>query len=110
MKKEDKTEKNSQKNKSEWTFKEFVFYIILIFIIVLPIRVFIAQPFIVSGESMEPTFSTGDYLIIDQLSYRLENPKRGDIMVFRLAQENNRYLIKRLIGLPGETIKIKNEK
>jgi signal peptidase I len=95
--------------KNDWTFKEFVSFIILIFVVVLPIRFFVAQPFIVSGESMEPTFETGQYLIVDQLSYRFNEPQRGDVVIFRLPAEPSRFLIKRLIGLPGETVKIEGE-
>jgi len=94
------------KKQSDWSFKEFISFILLTLAIVLPIRFFIAQPFIVSGESMDPTFATGQYLIVDQLTYRLDEPDRGDVIVFRLPQEPSRFLIKRLIGLPGETVKI----
>jgi signal peptidase I len=59
---------------------------------------------------MLPTFETGQYLIVDQISYRLQEPNRGDVVVFRLPQEPSRFLIKRLIGLPGETVKIEGEK
>lgn len=75
-------------------------------IIVLPIRIFIAQPFIVSGSSMEPTFHDKQYLIVDELSYRFEDPKRGDVIIFRYPKDESRYLIKRIVGLPGETVSI----
>lgn len=68
------------------------------------IRFFIAAPFIVSGTSMLPTFQDLNYLIIDRLSYDFEEPQRGDVVVFRLPQNTSRDLIKRVIGLPGETI------
>lgn len=70
---------------------------------------FIAQPFIVSGASMEPTFFTGDYLIIDELSYRIREPKRGEVIILR-AQNNPVFYIKRVIGLPNEKIEIKGNK
>lgn len=70
----------------------------------LVIRFFIATPFIVSGASMENTFQNYDYLIIDRLSYHFEQPQRGDVVVFGLPQEPSRDLIKRVIGLPGETV------
>lgn len=72
----------------------------------LVVRLFIATPFIVSGSSMEHTFENFDYLIIDRVSYRFEDPQRGDVVVFGLPQETSRDLIKRVIGLPGETVKI----
>lgn len=70
----------------------------------LVIRFFVAAPFIVYGSSMEETFRQYDYLLIDRLSYRFEEPQRGDVIVFRLPQEKSRDLIKRIIGLPGDTI------
>ena len=75
-----------------------------IIIIVLFIRTFIAQPFIVSGESMYPTFHNKEYLIVDELSYRLGDPKHGDVVVLRYPLEEKRFFIKRLIGMPGDTI------
>ena len=70
----------------------------------LIIRFFVATPFIVSGSSMEHTFENNDYLIVDRLTYDFSTPSRGDIVVFGLPQEPSRDLIKRIIGLPGETI------
>ena len=67
---------------------------------------FVAQPFIVSGASMEETFQSGEYLIVDQVSYHLHNPARGDVIVFRYPKDPSKYFIKRIIGLPGDTIKI----
>ncbi|MEX1027093.1 MAG: signal peptidase I [Candidatus Paceibacterota bacterium] len=75
-------------------------------IIVIPFRIFIAQPFIVNGQSMAPTFDTGEYLIVDQLSYQFSDPNRGDVIVFRSPRNHSVYFIKRIIGLPGETIEI----
>lgn len=97
------------KKQNEWTLKEFISFVVITLAIVLPIRIYIAQPFIVSGESMEPTFETGQYLIVDQLSYRFSDLERGDVVVFKLPQnDSNKHLIKRLIGLPGESIKIES--
>lgn len=76
----------------------------LVLAIVLPIRIFIAKPFIVSGTSMYPTFDTWHYLIIDQVTYRLEEPQRGDVIVFKYPRDPSRFFIKRIIALPGETI------
>ena len=55
---------------------------------------------------MEPTFDTGQYLIVDQLSYRFENPQRDDVIVFKYPYDTSKYFIKRVIGLPGETVSI----
>lgn len=86
--------------------KEIVTLVILAVLIVVPIRVFIAQPFVVDGESMFPTFKNGDYLIIDELSYRFSEPARGDVVVFRYPKNPSIFYIKRVIGLPGETVRV----
>lgn len=90
----------------EHAFKEIVIFVILAVLIVLPIRLFIAQPFVVEGESMHPTFENGDYLIVDEVSYHFEAPKRGDVIVFRYPGNPSIFYIKRIIGLPGETVSI----
>jgi len=87
-------------------FVEIVEFAIIALLIVLPVRWFVAQPFIVSGASMEDTFHSGEYLIIDQLTYHLEEPERGDVVVFRYPQDPSKFFIKRLIGMPGDTISI----
>ena len=78
--------------------------------IVLPIRYFVAQPFIVNGASMEPTFVDSNYLIIDELSYYFRNPVRGEVIVFRYPEDESKYFIKRVVGLPGETISFYDSK
>ena len=85
---------------------EVVKFALISLIIVAPIRLFIASPFIVSGASMEPIFDTGHYLIVDQITYRFENPVRGDVIVFRYPKDPSKFFIKRIIGLPGETVNI----
>jgi len=90
---------------------EFVKIAIIAFVIVLPIRYFLFQPFIVSGASMAPSFETGDYLIIDEISYRFSEPQRGDVIVFNadfIKGYAGQRFIKRVIGLPGETVDITN--
>ena len=77
-------------------------------VIVLPIRYFLFQPFIVKGESMSPNFETGDYLIVDEISYRFSEPQRGDVVVFKYPKDATQRFIKRVIGIPGETVDIKN--
>lgn len=99
-------EKSSFK-KSDFIW-ETVKFAIFALIIVLPIRIYIAQPFIVSGSSMDPTFENGHYLIVDQLSYRFEKPKRGEVIVFKYPNDPSKFFIKRIIGLPGEKVEIIN--
>jgi len=77
-------------------------------VIVLPIRYFLFQPFIVKGESMSPNFESGDYLIVDEISYRFSEPQRGDIVVFKYPKDTTQRFIKRVIGLPGETVVVQN--
>lgn len=87
-------------------FKEILFIVLLVVLVIVPVRMFIAQPFVVEGESMFPTFHDGDYLIVDQLSYRFEEPQRGDVVVFRYPDDPRVFYIKRIIGLPGETVSV----
>lgn len=87
---------------------DIITLILLIVLVVVPIRIFIAQPFIVDGESMYPTFQNGNYLIVDEISYHFEKPARGDVIVFRYPGNPSIFYIKRIIGLPGETVTIKN--
>ena len=84
--------------------------VIIALIIVVPIRYLIFQPFFVKGQSMEPNFETGDYLIVDELSYRLRTPERGEVVVFKYPNDTSQRYIKRIIGLPGETVVIENGK
>ena len=82
--------------------------VVLALLIVLPIRYFIFQPFIVKGQSMEPNFQNGNYLIIDEISYRFKEPARGEVVVFKYPYNLSQRYIKRIIGLPGETVEIKD--
>jgi len=89
-------------------FKELIKFSLIAFLIVVPFRYFVAQPFIVNGASMDPTFHTGEYLIVDQLSYRaFDNPQRGEIVIFRYPKDPSKFFIKRIVGLPGETIEMR---
>lgn len=74
--------------------------------IIIPVRYFLIQPFYVKGASMEPSFFDHEYLIIDELSYRFRTPMRGDIVVFRYPNDQKQFFIKRVIGMPGETVEI----
>lgn len=87
---------------------DLIRFAIIALLIVIPIRMFIAQPFVVSGESMFPTFHNGEYLIVDELSYIIGTPERGEVIIFRYPNDTKRFFIKRIIGLPNEEINIKN--
>lgn len=92
--------------RTEHPLTEVVRFSIIAILIVIPIRMFIAQPFIVSGASMDETFHTGEYLIVDQVSYYFEKPGRGDVVIFKYPKDPSKYFIKRVIGLPGDSITI----
>lgn len=79
-------------------------FILIVIAIVVPVRIFIAKPFIVSGTSMSPTFESWHYLIIDQVTYQLREPERGEVIVMKYPLDTSRYFIKRIIGLPGDTV------
>lgn len=96
---------NSPKNNG-WSLREFIKFAIIAAIIVIPIRLFIAEPFLVRGDSMDNTFKNNDYLIVEKISYRFNPPQRGDVVIFNSPVENNRDLIKRVIGLPGEKVEV----
>ncbi|MHB8913954.1 MAG: signal peptidase I [Minisyncoccota bacterium] len=78
----------------------------LIVVVVIPIRLFVISPFVVDGESMHPTFENLDYLIVDEAVYDFKAPARGDVIVFRYPGNPSIFYIKRIIGLPGETVSI----
>ena len=87
-------------------FLEVVQIIVVSVAIILPVRYFLIQPFVVRGASMEPNFYDHEYLIIDEISYRFGEPERGNIVVFRYPRDETQFFIKRVIGLPGETVDV----
>ncbi|MDH5442097.1 MAG: signal peptidase I [Candidatus Nomurabacteria bacterium] len=104
------SEKTSSFGSAMW---ELVRFAIIALIIVIPIRMFIAEPVSVEGTSMVPTFQDKDYLIVDEISYVFNDPDRGDVIVFEFPGTerklgHGRLLIKRVIGLPSETVTLKN--
>ncbi|MBU1166785.1 signal peptidase I [Patescibacteria group bacterium] len=102
--------KKDLEDKNKSSFGSFVLELIKIVVIclaiIIPVRFFLIQPFFVRGDSMEPNFSDREYLIIDEISYRFSEPERGDVIVFRYPKDPSQYYIKRIIGLPGETLEI----
>ena len=89
---------------------ELVKVIVLAGITIALIRYFLFKPFYVKGASMEPNFLDHEYLIVDELSYRLREPERGEVVVFKYPNNQDEYFLKRIIGLPGERIKVSDGK
>lgn len=92
-----------QTRESIWEALKFALITIAI---VIPVRAYVAQPFIVSGASMVPTFENGEYLVIDELSYLFREAKRGEVVIFRYPKDPSKFFIKRVIGLPGERLEL----
>ena len=84
----------------------WLLYIVLIIAFTWFVVTFVGQRTEVSGSSMETTLSDKDQLIVDKMTYRFRDPKRYDIVVFPYQYQDNTYYIKRIIGLPGETVQI----
>ena len=121
------TEEKDIENQSEeygfkgviWEIVKMVFWVV---VIIVPIRVFLIQPFFVQGASMEPNFEDKQYLIVNELGYKttevgnlftvkpFKELQRGDVVVFRYPKNPSIFYIKRIIGLPGEKIEISNDK
>ena len=122
---------NQNNQNSEYSYQgvgefilEIVKVVVLAFIIIVPIRVFLFQPFFVQGASMEPSFEDGQYLIINEFGYKKTDIKIGEtsiinvdpfkdierqqVVVFRYPLDSKKYFIKRVVGLPGEKIQIKD--
>ncbi len=88
--------------------KEILIFALIAFGIVLPFRAYVAEPYLVDGLSMDPTFKTGDYLIVNKLKYEIGTPERNSVIVFRYPNDPTKSFIKRVIGLPGETVVMKD--
>ncbi|MEI6498991.1 MAG: signal peptidase I [bacterium] len=83
---------------------------LIVFVIAFALRYFAIQPFIVDGESMMPNFVNNEYLLAEKISYLIDKPKRGDVIVFKYPKNTSVNYIKRVIGLPGETVKIESDR
>ncbi|TSC93424.1 MAG: signal peptidase I [Candidatus Berkelbacteria bacterium Licking1014_7] len=113
--------KSNDRSKSKWmrinlTISQIINFAIeivktaaIMLIIAFAIKNFLIQTFVIEGVSMEPNFHDNEYLLVDKISYRFSAPKRGDVIVFNPTDSPDSY-IKRIIGLPGETVKIVNNK
>ena len=89
------------------SFWELARFALVALAIVIPIRLLVAEPFVVSGSSMVPTLENRNYLIVDKISYKLTDPKRQDIIIFRYPKDQTKFFVKRIIGLPNEIVDIK---
>ncbi len=87
---------------------EIVKIVVISLAIIIPIRYYLIQPFFVRGASMQPNFDDGQYLVIDEISYRFEDPERGEVVIFKYPKDPSQYYIKRIIGLPNEIVEIKD--
>ncbi len=100
----EETKLDAKKDSGFW---ELIKYAVLAILIVVPFRIFVAQPYVVNGSSMDPTFHDGDYLIVDQISKRFEVPDRGSVVIIRYPKDLSKFFIKRLIAYPGEQVDIR---
>lgn len=99
---------NEQKPTVNSFLWELIRVIVVAVVLMFAIRIFIAEPFVVSGSSMVPNFHNREYLVVDKISYRFHEPVRGDVIIFRYPKDTTQYFIKRIVGLPGEKVEIVN--
>jgi signal peptidase I len=99
----DELEQNPSVGSFIW---ELARVVIVAFGIMLLFRFFVAEPYIVSGQSMLPNFHNNEYLIVNKVGYRFDEPQRGDAIVFKYPKDTSQYFIKRIIGLPGEKVRL----
>lgn len=110
-KKKEKEQKIQERSKAESVAREILGWVVYILIVIAAtylIVTYVGQRTMVSGDSMEATLHDGDNLIVDKLSYRLREPERFEIVVFPYKHKEDTYYIKRIIGLPGETVQVKD--
>ncbi len=93
-------------SKRLWLFIENILYLAGAVGLALLIQTYVIRPFIVSGTSMDPIIQNAQYLLIDEVTYRFSEPARGDVVVFKSPPEPTKYYVKRIIGLPGDTVSI----
>ncbi|MBP6857766.1 MAG: signal peptidase I [Candidatus Pacebacteria bacterium] len=107
---EQNTSTVAMQSKSKFrVFLENVLYIVTAVALAMLVQQFIIRPFVVNGSSMSPTLETGNYLLIDEVTYKFSEPERGDVVVFKAPPEPDKYFIKRIIGLPGDTVSINGQ-
>ena len=99
-------EQDNPRTKS--ALREFVETIVITLAIYVLVRLLLFESYRVVGHSMDPTLEDNQFLVVEKVSYRLHEPERGDIIVFRDPNGDKRKLIKRIVGLPGEVVEIRN--
>ena len=87
-----------------YALREIIEIVLVAVLVVFGVRSFLVQPFLVSGASMEPNFHGGDYILINEISYRFREPERGEGIVFRYPGDERTFFVKRIVGLPGERV------
>lgn len=110
METKSQTKNSSVLKNIAWSFFEIGETLVISLVAVFFVRSFIAQPFLVSGSSMEPGFTNGNYLLVDEVTYRFREPERGEVVVFKYPKNHKTFYIKRIIGLPGETVLVEKGK
>lgn len=103
--------RSSKKNKQDKTYKEVVDWIksiVIAVVLVAIVRIFLFSPFIVDGDSMEPNFHSHERVIVNLLIYNISKPEFGDVVVFDVPEEDRRF-IKRIIGVPGDKIRVEGD-
>ncbi len=119
-------QEKKQNNEEYISFFELIFemikVLILALIIIIPVRVFLFQPFFIEGSSMDPNFHDGQYLVVSEFGYKqtkisektlikpFKSIVRQDVIVFRYPRNPSQFFIKRVIGLPGESVEVKQGK
>lgn len=116
----DKTESSDQEEISKkMTLREeiidFLKFLIILLLVYFLIKNYIAQPFLVKGQSMENNFHDGDYVVVDVLSYKIRDPKRFEVVIFDTDfidkyPHKQGYYIKRIVGIPGDRVTVKDKK
>src|SRR5262249_38894692 len=89
-------------------FPELALLLTWVLLVVFGLRTFVVEPYVISGVSMEPTFSDSERLLISKFAPRVDSLSRGDIVIFDSPEETGKRLIKRIVGLPGETVVIQD--
>ena len=103
----DENDRSEQGNQLS-TLKEVLESIVIAVVLAIIIRMFIIEPYYIPTGSMEPTLMVNDRIIVSKVNYHFTEPKRGDIVVFKYPKDTTRSFVKRLIGLPGDVVEIKD--